>query len=55
MAWITIDDVEALIATDLSDDEWALKLIDQAQSLAEITVGVQTEPVSEKLMADLGA
>lgn len=53
MAWITSTAVEPLVQTDLSADTFISALINHAEALAEIEVGVQTEPVSAGLQAVL--
>lgn len=43
-AWIDVDDVEVLLQTDLTDDEYIGATIDHAQTLAEMEVGDQDAP-----------
>lgn len=53
MAWITLDDVEPFVRIDLADDDTVDRLIAHAQLLAEVEIGDQDEPVSQKLSAVL--
>lgn len=53
MAWITYIQVEPLVQTDLSTDEWIDDLISHVEGLAEVEIGAQTEPVSTAIQTIL--
>lgn len=53
MAWITSTDVEPVLQTDLSSDDYIDGLIAHCEALAEGIVGEQDEPVSAQLKAVL--
>lgn len=53
MAWITSEQVETVLRTDLSTDVYIDDLIVQAQGLAEVEIPAQTEPVTQALQSVL--
>jgi hypothetical protein len=58
MAWITPHQVSPLVGRDLAGDEWIEQLIGHCQGLAEVEIGVRTEPVPaglQSVLADIVA
>lgn len=51
MAWVSVEDVSAVLHIDLSSDEWILHDIEHVQGLCEVEIGTQTEPITARLKA----